>query len=120
MPTLNLNPSIDEELARFAKFEKMFDNAAYQPSDYPGSCDYFSMDREDPRFLCIKPTAQFNGWQVPVMRLMVERYLNRDPQKDGNAYIVANAIGLGKTWEMLGLWVWVYIPLGQPFSGYIY
>jgi hypothetical protein len=51
---------------------------------------------------------------------MVERYLNRDPQKDGNAYIVANAIGLGKTWEMLGLWVWVYIPLGQPFSGYIY
>jgi hypothetical protein len=49
MPTINLSLPTDEELEKFSKWERIFDNKAFQPMDYFDDCIFLGMDPEQPR-----------------------------------------------------------------------
>jgi hypothetical protein len=61
---LDLGPPSENELKRYTDYERLLDNAKYQPQDLEGSCTALSIDPEFPNLPSMNPTIRLEGWQV--------------------------------------------------------
>lgn len=113
-------PPSASAMADAAMIESFLDNADYQPQSYISDYEFFGFDPEYPRFPTNSPTFQFKSWQVTGMRRMIRILENSTVQ----ACLLADATGLGKTIQIIGLWIWVSFSsmaliLYRPLISYI-
>ncbi|KAH8746169.1 P-loop containing nucleoside triphosphate hydrolase protein [Hyaloscypha sp. PMI_1271] len=114
MPELDLTPPTNEDLERHAKYEKLLDNPKYQPKDFDGSCEHLHLDREFPNFPSMNPTIKLEGWQVTGIKKIWDMYI----QKRSRGAILADAMGLGKTYQMFGFWLFHYFEVHRAEKEY--
>lgn len=89
-----------------SQMEALLDNPIYQRMDYVGACKALGItDPKTPHLPGMPATAILKSWQVTGIKALVD--FESDPQL--LACVLADATGLGKTVQMLGLMVFVCI-----------
>lgn len=86
-----------DDAARFDHLQSMFDNRAYQRDNYTEACGAVGiLNAEHPRLPGMTRNLVFRIWQVVAIHaIMIFRQLL-------NGCVIADAVGLGKTWIALG------------------
>jgi hypothetical protein len=73
------------------------DNIRFQPQGHRRACDRLRLDADHPRFDCMPLHKPFQFWQVVAIAQMM-RF-----SKSLRGCLLCDSMGLGKTWELVGL-----------------
>lgn len=87
--------------------QQLVDNELFQPQGHVEACEQFGLNPVYARFPDMRITRSFKFWQVVAIKWML------DKKAAGLAGILlCDTMGLGKTWEMLGMILAVSFPPG--------
>ncbi len=94
----------EEEIKRYRAQEIWLDNVDFQRQGHAAACAALGIaDPQNPRFRCMPRSVTFQFWQVLAIKAMVD--FEQDELLRG--CILADEVGTGKTWEVLGLIIYV-------------
>jgi hypothetical protein len=87
----------DEDFEAYRTNAILQDNIRFQPQGYRRACDKLRLNADYPRFDCMPLDKPFQFWQVVAIAQMMRfsRWLR--------GCLLCDSMGLGKTWELVGL-----------------
>ncbi|KAM5480548.1 hypothetical protein McanMca71_002413 [Microsporum canis] len=90
-----------EELRTFTEQQKWLDNTLFQREDYIESCNALGISSSKPRVVGMRRSVLLKVWQP----LAIQALLEFETKAYLRGAILADGVGLGKTWEAIGFFL---------------
>lgn len=101
---VNIEHGTTAEMASFSGLEAKFDHRGYQSLDYAADCALVGVQPDAPRLEGMPITLTFKPWQVGA----IAHVIRTEENPHVSAAILGDMMGLGKTLEILGYWLYKY------------
>ncbi|KAE8152917.1 P-loop containing nucleoside triphosphate hydrolase protein [Aspergillus avenaceus] len=111
LPPLNI--PTEDSLQHIRQLQEIMDNTDYQRDNHEEACRILQIENpHSPRMRSMKESATFKFWQPVAIARILE--IRADPWLRGA--ILGDSVGLGKTWEAIGVMLKIWEEYEQSVS----